>query len=108
MPLEIMGRQRDKLIAFLRSGKSGTVLVACGRFFHDLQEKHSGSVLGRDGWPGTWVVLPKGLRSERFKDIFTGQRFVVEKNRRGQCMIPADRLFSHLPASMSYASKSIA
>jgi (1->4)-alpha-D-glucan 1-alpha-D-glucosylmutase len=97
-PLEVAGSKKDHVIAFSRTLRNRSVIVATGRFFSRLGPPDR-LPIGRDAWNETLIVMEKKMRFCRYRDVFTGEALAVSEQNNRNGLSLAD-LFSRLPVAM--------
>jgi (1->4)-alpha-D-glucan 1-alpha-D-glucosylmutase len=97
-PLEVDGKWKNHAIAFSRTLRNKSVIVATGRFFSRLGAPDR-LPIGRDTWNDTFIVMEKRMRFCRYRNVFTGEVLSPSKQSDGSGLLLAD-LFSRLPVAM--------
>lgn len=101
IPLRAVGAQRRHVIGFARTRGTETVIAAAGRFFLRLNPSGGPSV-GGEAWGESALLLPRGLTSERYRDVLTGCEIEAEV-AGGRRLLPLGSVFSRLPAALMVA-----
>jgi (1->4)-alpha-D-glucan 1-alpha-D-glucosylmutase len=74
IPVALEGERKRHAVAFLRTTKQKTVLVAAARFFHELLGKASRLPIGEACWKNTFIRWPEGvLRFPKLRNVLTGE-----------------------------------
>lgn len=94
VPLDALGPQADRVVAFAREYEGKTYVAACGRFVPALSSL-ARAPLGEETWSATRLWLPPGHASDVFRDAFTGQRWTSEDGS-----LRLSQLFNHLPLAL--------
>ena len=96
-PLEAIGDQRERLVAFSRGLEEQRLIVIAPRLVAGLL-REAQLPLGPAVWGDTWLDLaaPAG---ERYRDLFSGQTLSSE-DRNGRGGIAASAIFEHFPLGM--------
>jgi (1->4)-alpha-D-glucan 1-alpha-D-glucosylmutase len=97
-PLEVDGKWKNHAIAFSRTLRNRSVIVATGRFFSRLGVPDR-LPIGRDTWNDTFIVMEKRMRFCRYRNVFTGEVLSPSIQSDGSGLLLAD-LFSRLPVAM--------
>jgi (1->4)-alpha-D-glucan 1-alpha-D-glucosylmutase len=97
-PLQVAGSKKDHVIAFSRTLRNKSVIVATGRFFSRLGPPDR-LPIGRDAWHETFIVMERRMRFCRYRNVFTGEALAVSEQNNGSGLPLAD-LFSRLPVVM--------
>ncbi len=94
-PLRASGSRKNHVIAFSRTLRNKTVIVATGRFFSRLGDLPT----GQNTWNETFILLEKKIRSSRYRNVFTGEMLQVsEQNKKSGLSLA--QLFSRVPVAM--------
>jgi (1->4)-alpha-D-glucan 1-alpha-D-glucosylmutase len=75
IPLEVEGKYKNHIIAFLRKYEGKSAIVVTGRFFRELVPS-SKPPIGHECWQNTRLLLPQNVRKESFTDVFTGKNHI--------------------------------
>src|SRR5580698_9460952 len=94
------GNRARHVVAFSRATENQMLLALTGRFFLKLCNSH-GKPIG-DVWGNTTLVLPKKIRYESFRDVFTGQTLQVQRSE-GRAFLSLNKVFSQCPAALLFA-----
>ncbi|MDP9148563.1 MAG: malto-oligosyltrehalose synthase [Myxococcota bacterium] len=70
VPLQVVGRRADNLIAFARAFEGRLAITIAGRFFTQIAD---GPDAPQGGWGDTAVQLPSAWRDFALSDVMTGQ-----------------------------------
>jgi (1->4)-alpha-D-glucan 1-alpha-D-glucosylmutase len=97
-PLQVAGSKKDHVIAFSRTLRNKSVIVATGRFFSRLGPPDR-LPIGRDAWNETFIVMERRMRFCSYRNVFTGEALAVSEQNNRNGLSLAD-LFSRLPVAM--------
>lgn len=93
-PVEALGQQADRVVAFARLHEKKTFVVACGRFLSAVKA-HERTPIGEPVWGTTRLWLPPGHDSTLFRDAFTGLEWAADGGSLRMCDV-----FAHLPLAL--------
>jgi (1->4)-alpha-D-glucan 1-alpha-D-glucosylmutase len=97
-PLQVAGSRKNHVIAFSRTMRNKSVIVATGRFFSRLGTPDR-LPIGQETWNETSIVMEKKMKFCRYRNIFTGEVLSVSEGSDGSGLLLA-HLFSRLPVAM--------
>jgi (1->4)-alpha-D-glucan 1-alpha-D-glucosylmutase len=97
VPIEVEGEASRHLIAFARIHAHDAAIVILQRLVFDFVR--DGRISGSELWRGTQVILPQDLRSASFRNLATGEDFLVENGA-----ISVDAAFAGQPFLILIAS----
>ena len=92
LPLEVVGKFKDHIVAFARSFENTTVIAIAPRFLTSLIAPDE-NPLGEKVWADTQLQLPQGFSSS-WQDIFTGQTLT------GNGTIAIAQVLQHFPVAL--------
>ena len=92
LPLEVVGKFKDHIVAFARSFENTTVIAIAPRFLSSLIAPDE-NPLGEKVWADTQLQLPQGFSSS-WQDIFTGQTLT------GNGTIAIAQVLQHFPVAL--------
>jgi (1->4)-alpha-D-glucan 1-alpha-D-glucosylmutase len=98
LPLRVAGSRKNHVIAFARTMRNKSIIVATGRFFSRLGAPDR-LPIGRDIWNETFIMMERKMKFCRYRDVFTGEVLKVteHKNNSG---LPLAEVFSQLPVAL--------
>ncbi|HMK50134.1 MAG TPA: malto-oligosyltrehalose synthase [Thermodesulfovibrionales bacterium] len=105
LPLISDGEKNDHVCAFARVQNDKTVVVAVPRLVAGLLEFEDKPPFGKDAWGDTWLVVPDELGADTFRNIFTDETVVVNR-QFGKRTLPLADIFASFPVAMLEAQKS--
>ncbi len=94
VPLKVMGKHKEHVIAFMRKVQNKSAVVVASRFFTSLTPPESAPV--GSCWEGTSIVLPKEVS---LTDIFTLQTLKLKKED-DSFQLPLEGVFSTYPCAI--------
>ncbi len=95
-PLGASGARNNNVVAFARAHKERAAVVIAGRFYTQLMGEGAARLPTRaQAWGDTSVALEGNLSTGRYRDVFTGLEFEVQKG----ALRLAD-VFAHLPLAL--------
>ena len=92
LPLEVVGKFKDHIVAFARSFENTTAIAIAPRFLTSLIAPNE-NPLGEKVWADTQLQLPQGF-SASWRDIFTGQTLT------GNGTIAIAQVLQHFPVAL--------
>ena len=92
LPLEVVGKFKDHIVAFARSFENTTVIAIAPRFLSSLIAPDE-NPLGEKVWADTQLQLPQGFSSS-WQDIFTGQTLT------GNGTLAIAQVLQHFPVAL--------
>jgi len=92
LPLEVVGKFKDHIVAFARSFENTTVIAIAPRFLSSLIAPDE-NPLGEKVWADTQLQLPQGFSSS-WQDIFTGQTLT------GNGTLAIAQVLQHFPVGL--------
>jgi (1->4)-alpha-D-glucan 1-alpha-D-glucosylmutase len=92
LPLEVVGKFKDHIVAFARSFENTTAIAIAPRFLTSLIAPDENPV-GEKVWADTQLQLPQGFSSS-WQDIFTGQTLT------GNGTIAIAQVLQHFPVAL--------
>ena len=92
LPLEVVGKFKDHIVAFARSFENTTVIAIAPRFLTSLIAPDE-NPLGEKVWADTQLQLPQGFSSS-WQDIFTGQTLT------GNGTLAIAQVLQHFPVGL--------
>lgn len=92
LPLEVVGKFKDHIVAFARSFENTTAIAIAPRFLTSLIAPDE-NPLGEKVWADTQLQLPQGF-SASWRDIFTGQTLT------GNGTIAIAQVLQHFPVAL--------
>jgi (1->4)-alpha-D-glucan 1-alpha-D-glucosylmutase len=97
-PLLVAGSRNNHVIAFSRTMRNRSIIVATGRFFSRLGTRDR-LPIGRAVWNETFILMEKRTKFSRYRDVFTGEvlKVIEHKNKSG---LPLAGAFSRLPVAL--------
>ncbi len=95
-PLVAVGENSEHVIAFARTMKEKTVVVASARFFTRLSDTDKPPV-GKEVWGEDAIRLADEMRSGLYRDVLTGRQVDL---RRDDSALPLAEVFAHLPFAL--------
>ncbi len=98
LPLDATGERARNVIGFARRSENRIVIVATGRLFFGLQS-HLDSFPPATAWSGTWLELPEGSDSRRFRDLFSG-RTIETRRECDAARLSMSEVFALMPVAM--------
>ncbi len=97
-PLHVIGSKKNHVIAFSRTLRSKSIIVATGRFFSRLGAPEQ-LPIGQGTWDETFIVIEKKIKSSRYRNVLTGETLRVnEQNNISE--LPLAEVFSRLPVAL--------
>jgi (1->4)-alpha-D-glucan 1-alpha-D-glucosylmutase len=99
IPLEIEGPAAYRVCAFARRLRECAAVAVVPRFLTGLLRDPAAGIGDEALWGGTFVVVPFEEAGVRYRNIFTGEIFAVER-RDGASLLPLARLFANFPAAL--------
>jgi (1->4)-alpha-D-glucan 1-alpha-D-glucosylmutase len=99
IPLATGGQHADHVVAFTRRRGEQVVIVAIPRLCVSLPEHRRSFPLGAAVWGDTHLVLPPGASALRFRNAFTREEVVSEREGDAGVLRVAN-LFRTLPVAM--------
>ncbi len=98
-PLAAAGSRKSNIIAFARKHEHRVAIAAAGRFFTKLDPAVR-MPIPREIWADTVLLLPRSLKFEAYRDLFTDRRLRIE-SLDGRLSVAAAELFAGgLPVSL--------
>jgi len=79
VPLSVTGEKADHLVCFARRRRHSAVLVAIPRLCARLLSDSANLPMAVDVWKDTRVQLPCNIQAETFRNAFTSEPVLVEK-----------------------------
>jgi (1->4)-alpha-D-glucan 1-alpha-D-glucosylmutase len=98
IPLAGDGDLKEDICAFARQGQGEVVLVIVPRFVARLTQMHE-MPLGTEVWGDSSVGIPSEIVAERFRNIFTGERFDAPE-RDGKNRLILGQIFANFPVAV--------
>jgi (1->4)-alpha-D-glucan 1-alpha-D-glucosylmutase len=99
LPVMGEGPFRENVCAFARQQGEKAVLAVVPRFLTHLIKGTHELPLGKEVWGASTILLPEGIRNEKFSNIFTGETLtVVEWD--GKRFFNLDEVFANFPVAM--------
>lgn len=99
IPLLAQKERKDNIVTFLRKNEHGCALIAGGRFFTQLPEPP----IGKACWGETSLLLPKNLKVNELKNIFTNKVVPLQK-KNGKLSLNVADLFQDYPFALLIAN----
>ncbi|MDQ3460569.1 MAG: malto-oligosyltrehalose synthase [Deinococcota bacterium] len=97
-PLEAEGEEAEHVIAYLRAGEAGAMLVVVTRFPAELER--------RGGFTDTRLPLPEGYRGRDWQELLSGQTLPLEAALElSRLPLPWAVLYSAAPANDAQAAR---
>jgi (1->4)-alpha-D-glucan 1-alpha-D-glucosylmutase len=97
-PLQTLGAQAERVIAFERTIEKKSFLAVASRFLVALGSRERLPV-GEATWTGGRVWLPHGRGDRSYRDVFTGK---IIRSDGGSLPLPA--VFAELPIALLESS----
>lgn len=79
IPLRVEGNKQNHIIAFARLNENKGVIVVTTRFFTSLLS-NEGIYINSENWQENRVELPPELSQFQYRDVFTGNEIITERN----------------------------
>ena len=95
IPLSARGSKEENVIAYARSYAGELVIVAAARFPYTLMRGSEGEPIG-PVWNDTKILPGPGTATSELRNIFTGERVIMNSGGSLQC----GDLFAHLPFAL--------
>lgn len=94
LPIEVEGERSKHLIGFVRTFEKKTVIVIATRYFASLSQDNK-FIVDPQIWNKTHVLLPKELRNNSYRNIFSGK--ILQKENLENSKINLVEVFHPLP-----------
>ncbi len=104
LPAQADPPRDNNVCAFVRRWENRLALAAVGRLFSRLVPPGE-LPLGAAAWGDTVLLLPEGVASRQWKDVFTA-RILQASERDGRACLPLAELFRHFPVVLLLAQDS--
>ncbi|MGH8011045.1 MAG: malto-oligosyltrehalose synthase, partial [Candidatus Binataceae bacterium] len=88
VPLEVTGKRRNHVVAFMRTLGDDQAIVAAGRFFLKLDKLDE--VTEPRTWRDAFVRIPREFSHQRFIDALTGSTIESQPGDDDECLLPLD------------------
>ena len=100
LPLKVYNERGENVVAFLRRKDDDVAIVVVGRFFTQL----TSPPLGQECWGETEIELPKDLKNNELRDIFTDKAVPIRK-KEGRLTLSVADLFQEFPFTLLISGK---
>ena len=98
IPLKVVGRKRDSVVAFGRRRRKDWLMVAAPRLVAGCLGRQK-SVLPRANWPSLKMILPSECPL-RWRNIFTRSSVCARRGSDGQIELPLSGMLDKFPCVM--------
>ncbi len=93
------GDRAEHVVAFARLAGQRAALTIVPRLVLGLAGESGGPPLGPGAWGDTWLLLPDGLSSAGFRNVFTGESLRTGE-REGRAGLPLAELCRDFPVAL--------
>jgi (1->4)-alpha-D-glucan 1-alpha-D-glucosylmutase len=99
LPLEAGGVAHKHVCAFSRRLDRQSILTVFPRLITGLNADPSLPPLGAQAWGDTWINVPNGAGTSRYRNLFTDE-ILVPKEQDGRYVLLLAELLSHCPVAL--------
>jgi (1->4)-alpha-D-glucan 1-alpha-D-glucosylmutase len=99
IPLKAVGPKQDHVCSFARRLDDRICVIIAPRMYAGLLEGARYETV-RQIWEGTKVVLPKLVRQNHCRDIFTGETFVLENQKNSRRILDLSTILDSFPIAL--------